>query len=270
MESSIRHIKTGLFESVGSWKHPHRTIDSSELICVLRGDVYIEAGGTKYLLQRGCMLHIAANTAHGGFRMSEDVSFFWMHYHTDVPVFTWCYGGMILNDAAPAVNTEPHESAGFLRTEQLLRHLMHVENSDGYPAGTTDLIARLVLIEAKRQYDAVGSESVLTSRIDEWIRLHARQRIRVTDVAEAFGYNVDYITRTYRSVCGSTIKEAIDAARMDVIRSLLLSGQYALGELWDQVGFEDYKSFLKYFTYHAGMTPTAYKKLYSGVHINHK
>jgi len=241
----IRYCSAGLFESVGSWIHPTRTIDSNELICVIRGDVYMETDGTKYHLRPGSLLHIAADTPHGGTVPSEQVSFFWMHYTSDAPTKTWCIG----TDGDGAADT-----AGFLRTEQMFRHLIHIANADGYPSEAVHLAAALLIIEAKRLADSGRSdESVLAGRIRAWIHTNAYRRIRVSDIAAAFGYNADYITRAYRNACGHTIKQAIDEARTDLIRTLVM--QYPLGELWEKVGFEDYKSFLKYFTYHVGDHP---------------
>jgi len=255
----IRYISAGLFESVGEWIHPTRTIDTNELICVIRGVVHIETHVQQYVLQRGSLLHLAADTWHAGYKVSSDVSFFWMHYTSPAPTETWCCG------------ESSGDTAGFLRTEQLFRYLLHTANSDGYPIGTTDLASMLLLTEAVRQVRTdTSGERALVHRINEWIRLHAASRIRVSDVAQTFGYNPDYITRVYRSACGITVKQAIDEARMAAIRSILLSGQVPLSELWEKAGFEDYKSFLKYFTYHAGVTPTEYRNLYPGTHINNR
>lgn len=254
----ITYISAGLFESVGSWIHPTRTIDTSELICVIRGEVYLEADGQQYSLHRGSIVHLAAHTRHGGFQPSADVSFFWMHYTASEAGQTWqC-------DASDA-------DAGFLRMEQTFRYLLHIANTTGYPADAADAAVRLLLAEAHRLLQAdTSAEWALVSRINEWIRHNAARCIRVSDVAEAFGYNPDYITRAYRKKCGMTVKQAIDKARMQTICSMLLSDRVPLGQLWEAAGFEDYKSFLKYFTYHAGVTPTAYRNLYPGTHINHK
>ena len=69
----------GKFTSKGKWKHICRTIDSTELIIVLSGEVNMFVGDTSYSLKSGEVLRILPNVCHGGIRDSENVSFFWLH-----------------------------------------------------------------------------------------------------------------------------------------------------------------------------------------------
>ena len=77
----------GRFSLTEEWRHPRRIIKSHELIVVLEGILYINEGGVFYELKKGDALLLEPGLLHYGTRsVSEPVSFFWLHFRTDLPM----------------------------------------------------------------------------------------------------------------------------------------------------------------------------------------
>ena len=54
------------------------------------------------------------------------------------------------------------------------------------------------------------------------------------------------------------------------LMSLYYNEDYSLAEIADETGFTDYKLFLKFFRYHAGCTPSEFRKVYYAGHTNNR
>jgi len=250
MLETVTHISCGKFISNGRWIHPDRIIDSHELIFVQSGEVAINENGVEYVLHENDILHLEPSLRHFGFRESENTSFYWVHWkgQPDAPL--------------PKRVTPENPYSLFLLFSQLL----HYSTDDRYPE-SPDYVTRLILAELYA--DAKGSpESRLANRVSEWIRTNSRSALKVTDAADHFGYNVDYLSRLLRKQYGRNLKETIDHYRMQHIKQQLLNSGLPLKEIAESCGFEDYKGFLKYFKYHEKMTPTEFCSSYAKTHIN--
>ena len=94
--------------------------------------------------------------------------------------------------------------------------------------------------------------------------------IRVGEIAYALGYNPDYLARVFKKRTGDSIKAYIDDIKMNFIRNQLLSTDLPLERIALDFGFEDYKAFLKFLTYHEGITPTEFRESCYMTHKNNR
>jgi len=92
--------------------------------------------------------------------------------------------------------------------------------------------------------------------------------LTAAEVAGQFGYNEDYLTRIFRKKTGVGLKNWINKTRMDHLRTELLTTDAPLKTIAYNAGFSDYKAFLKYFTYHESITPTALREHFYHMHTN--
>lgn len=256
---SCQYESAGRFISNGVWIHPKRCISSYEIMYVTAGEVAICEENTEYLLRRGDVLLLRAGVQHYGLRESENVEFYWLHFH------------LAPHSALPESLLRLHlvtlADAGYV--DVLANQLIHYANMPDVPPEAADYLIRLVLMELVRQNKTgMSAESMLAVRIREWINANAHMPMTVRSVAEQFGYNKDYTNRLYRKYYGMSLKKAIDAEKMQAIKSLLLSTNYALKEIATSTGFFDYKYFLKYFQYHEGVPPTQFRRMYYQTHMN--
>ncbi len=242
----------GMFLSEGTWIHPQRTIESDELIYVFRGKIYIKEENDSYVLETGDIFRLEHGKQHGGTEPSHDVAFCWFHF--------------LSTDETEELPKRWHMDQTS-RLDILCRQLLHCSERHDYPQEGLDYFLRLIFIELSLGKSRVPL-SALVSKIREWIRVHAEQIITARTLAEQFGYNEDYINRIFKRSYPQGLKHYIDQARLDRIKHMLLLSEMPLKEIASSTGFSEYKYFLKFFTYHEGMTPTAYREAYFQKHTN--
>lgn len=257
MYEKIKYIHGGKFISRGNWKHPERVIDSTEIIIVTKGTVYIAVDGREYVLTAGDVIRLDSGVRHGGTRMSTDeVSFYWIHFV-----------GAEQNELPP-VYFRPEST---VQAEVICRQLLHYANTEGYPRESADCLLRVLIMELTSENLRSGAGSHrLCATVKEWVRLNCDLPIKVSDVAEQFNYNEDYLNRVFRQFHPEGLKAYIDQMKMQNIKKDLITESMSLREIAQRYSFSDYKYFLKYFKYHEGISPTKYRQMYYNIHTNNK
>lgn len=251
------YVTAGKFTSREEWIHPSRVIDTNVLIYVTDGTVYLCEGYNEYILKKGDVIILEKNQRHYGFRPSKDtVSFYWMHFRADIPS----------DNAVKTVSMSDEYQMNLL-----FKQLLHFSNTAEYPANMSDYLVRMILIEATVHFTSeVDKRPPLITDICEWIRINRDKNIKVADIAAHFKYNEDYIARFFKQYYYKGLKSYIDAVKMKYIKELLMQTEYPLKEIAVMAGFEDYKYFLKFFTYHEEITPSQFRELYYNTHTNNQ
>ncbi len=252
MYENIKYIHGGKFVSRGGWKHPERVIDSTEIIIVTKGTVYIEQNGLEYVLTSGDVFRLDAGVPHGGTRLSTDeVAFYWVHLIGAEP------------NELPPIYFRPEST---VQAEIIFRQLLRYANTEGYPRESADYLLRVLIMEltSENLRSGAGSHS-LCSAVEEWVNTNCVLPIKVSDVASQFNYNEDYLNRVFRQFHPEGLKAYIDSMRIQKIKNDLISEGMSLQEIAKRYSFSDYKYFLKYFKYHEGISPTKYRQIYYNV-----
>lgn len=255
MFEEISFVSAGRFTARETWLHPARLLDTDEVICVVQGPVHIAVEDDFYTLRDGDALLLEQGRRHRGTRESgSGVSFYWMHFRRP--------SGLHL----------PFRQLSSLDSAQLpllCRQLLHV-SCGGYPAEAADYALRLILIELCRLCRPLETDSPTALQIAEWVRINCDRPLTVSDVAEHFGYNPDYLSRLYRRSDPRGLKACIDETRLQNVKRLLLATDLPLKEVAKRCGFDDYKYFLKYFVYHEETTPTRFRAAFFRQHTNNR
>ena len=254
----LEYVSAGLFSTEQQWIHPRRTIDSYEIIYVTQGKVYIEENGREYALSRGDALLLSPGALHTGSRPSDGTTeFFWVHFLTDdvsffgIDKITSCEGDYI--------------------TLNLFRELLHVANTNAMPDYAKDLscgsiIAHLASIGKANE----AAPTVAFTKISEWVRMNIRRDMKVSDLADIFGYNKTYISRLFKKYSGKTLKDYINSERIKCAKELLLTTELSVKQIAFDLGFGDENLFVKFFKYHENMSPTSFRNMYFKIHMNNK
>ena len=250
-------VSAGQFTAQEPWLHPARTIGDWELIYVLRGQVEMAEEDVPFTAGPGQWLWLRPGVEHRGVGQPRtDVRFWW--FHVTLPASGAPWQGPVL----PLPDTADTE-----RLTGLARHLLYAASTAVYPPDIRDMLAQLLLVEIDILLENAINDPLL-ARVAEWIRLNRDVPLTAGQVAAHFGYNRDYLSRRCKQALGMGLKEYVVRQRMDRARQLLLDPQLPLQQVAAQVGYADYKLFLKAFTYHQGMTPTQYRQAAAGVHTN--
>ena len=213
----------------------------------------MKVGEAIYELRPGDVLRIDPDTPHGGTAQCEEpVSFYWIHFSAR-------------EEPLPPLWSHPENAT---QVEFLCRGILHYANTEGYPPESVDLLLRVLLIELGVQARGSIAPDRLSAAVCEWIRANCDLPLRVSDVANQFHYNPDYLNSVFREKHPEGLKAYIDAARMAHIRRDLADGRLSLREIATKYGFAEYKYFLKFFKYHEGISPTVYRATYYNIHEN--
>ena len=243
MYDNVKFLRGGIHTAGEGYVHVTRDfVRSSELIIVTEGTLYMMVDTEKYELCRGDILYIPPYTRHGGYRESLGVSFIWLHFSgADEELFT--KGRLPISSD---------------RATLLAREILHYAHSEEYPEECSDYLMRVLISELSCQRvpfcPAVrAARSLISER---------GGAVGAGECAELLGYNVDYLCRLFKKECGIGLKQYIDRIRLDAIKRELLTGKDSLSGIAESFGFNEYKSFLKFFKYHEGLTPTEYVNSY--------
>ena len=252
--SALHFLNGGVFSSPGPWIHGRRVIDSTELIVVTRGEACLYEGEMRFTLRAGDFMLLHPGVEHGGWRESEGaVEFFWLHF------IGW---------EAPAGCSGHLSNPGIL--VQSARQLLQISACPAYPEGTAEHMLAVILAELEVQRDAMAPKNALAVQLHEFIRSHSDRPLTVRQVASAFGYHPDYLSRILKECYGRSLQQDIAAERMNRARFLLQTTRQAVSAIALELGYEDANLFEKFFRYHQKCTPTAYRNSFPDNHTNHR
>ncbi len=258
MNGDINFYAAGKFTSRGEWIHGETTAPTTEIIIVTDGMVKLDEAGIRYELTPGSVLTLDPNILHKGYEISaEKTSFYWIHM-----------------DISKEIPVYPAKKCFTLREPYhvsiLCRQMLHYNSMGAGPDVVNHLLYVLLHELWLQSCSERGDGNALAQSIDEWIRINADRNIMAADVSGKFGYNEDYISRILKTHFGSGLRARINGHRLQLIKKLLLESDLTLSEIADTTGFGDYKLFLKFFKYHAGMTPSEFKHIYYAIHTNNR
>lgn len=244
----------GLFSTEGRWIHPERTESTWEIVYVTRGEVYMEEAGREIHALRGQVFLLEPGLMHKGTRHTEGTSFYWVHFR-------------LLRGELP------FDARMFDRFEDgyLFRELLHY---NGLPDRPTELIGAIlvhILCELERASKQTTAHfDAMTEKIYEWIRINADASLSVGDVAAQFGYSVDHLSRICKKHLGISAKSLIDRFLLARAKDLLCNTDAYVKEIAGDLRFRDDKSFIAYFTYHEGHSPSEFRRRFSKLHMNNR
>ena len=254
-EQTFSYEMIGEFRSDEPWIHPRRIINSTEVILVLEGEVHIAEEETEYSLKKDDVIILSPEKEHYGFKTSfGTTAFYWFHFHTDLPLPFKALTG-----------------ADVFEIKKQLKRLLHFTNTPSYSGNSADALAFLVFEELSQiGFKETSSNSGLVSRIKEFVRGNLLRNPTVADISENFGYNPDYIGKLFKNTVGVGLKEYIAAERLKYAKDLLLTTSKTVKQIAFDLGFAAENLFIKFFGYHEGISPTAYRSKYYNTHINNR
>ncbi len=97
-------------------------------------------------------------------------------------------------------------------------------------------------------------------RICERIRLEPGRRWRVGELAAETGFSNDHFTRLFRRHAGVSPRTFLTRTRTEAARALLHMSDLRIGEIADQLGYDDAFHFSRQFREQTGRSPNAWRK----------
>ena len=251
--AQIEFVHAGLFQSTGAWIHPRRTEITYELICVVKGEVCLEEDGVGYRLCPGEVLLLRPGVVHHGTAYTENVSFYWLHFHAREPL-----------------PFETYYVKSFAHTS-LFRELLHYNN---LPQPPSELVnATLVHILAALAHLSVGEGAAVDAKAEqlyEWTRINVTAATTVAQIAAHFGYSTDHISRICKRSFGMGVRALIDRFLLARAKELLCNTEIYVKEIAATLAFGSDKAFIAFFKYHESCSPNAVRDRFGKTHMNSK
>ena len=265
----LRAHNAGLLISRGTAMHPTRVIGTHELIFVKQGELDMWEENQVFHLEAGQTLHLFPGRQHGSTRpMPAGLRFYWIHF--EVEEETKRRGG---DDFAPFIKvprmahlTQPE------RLERLFRTFLDDQETGMLHPVSANLLTMLMLIEvtqaAEEKPENPGDLNVVATWAHTYIRINYERPITAGKVAEALGYNADYLGRVYRAMYGCTLTEAIHRRRIGKACDFLMDKNLTIEQIAQMCGFSDPDYFRRVFRRYVKVAPGDYRNEFSHVHVN--
>lgn len=251
-------LNAGLFISHGRGGHLTRVINSTELIFVAKGTLDMFEENKEFHLKANDALILFPGRKHGGLTpYTPETSFYWLHFNTNEAEKG--------SDIPQQVTLEKPD-----RMKELFRSFLNSQ-ANGESGGTHGVLLIMQMLNemiSSQSVKASGEGAVLASKAISYITSHAFEDISTSSVAEKLNCNPDYLGRIFRKATGKSIVDMIHDLRIRKARQLLLDSNSNIDETAEECGFNDTSYFRKIFIKHTGISPSSYRKLHSGMHVN--
>lgn len=288
----------GKFQAPNSeWMHLTRQLMDFELIVVTEGTLYIAANERKYTVQTGEYLLMAPVCHQYGYRAGV-CAFYWMHFgntQTVCPILeqaepkkqipSHLHRG--LDCSAENNTTEPttppfmpsaliFPEHGTLPTiERIIILMKQLQDSDRRYglAPLNNFLASAILSELAAQTENCGrytqaKETQLFNDIRDYIELHVSEQLKVSAIADYFGYNDKYLSTMFRQWAGIPIKQYILQVKIDHAKAELSDTNRPISQIGYSLGYNDPHNFTNAFKKLTGLAPGDYRKSFSKRRLN--
>lgn len=250
------------------WMHLTRQLFDFELFVVTKGVLYITENDTEYAVKKGQYLLMPPLVWQHGYK-SSDCSFYWMHFvpsssydvmdseHTNVEHDS-------LSITIPAFG----ELQSYERMVVLMKQLQDSERRYGMKC-LNNFNTSVILSELSAQsisyskYNNSDNSSQLYNDIVDYITLNICTNLRVSDIADYFGYNEKYLTTYFKKWSKVSIKQFILQTKMEHAKAELSETNHSISQIGYNIGYADPHNFTNAFKKVTGLTPSDFRDSYS-------
>lgn len=259
-------VMTGKFTSPSpDWMHMSRTLMEYELFVQTRGELYIADEEEKHVLREGDFLLMPPRTKQFGYRNS-DCSFYWLHFAAEESA---AEPAVLLDEYEPQPGRIIIPAKGRLNSSDkiivMMKQLQDSAKSYQDPTlnnyMTTSILCELYnqAFAAKHAPSKKLKQLQLYNDIVDYIKWNRFEPLKVTQIADHFGYNDKYLTHLFRSISGMPLKQFIVQQKIEAAQFLLTDTNQTINEIALQLGYHDSQHFMKSFKRQTNLTPTEYR-----------
>ena len=270
LSKPLQYNLTGKFQAPSpDWMHFARYMQDYELIVVTEGTAYLRLNNKEYELRKGEFLIFPPSAKQAGYRKSS-CAFYWLHFSCNHPV------GTKVTDEFPKEQPDDTiyvpEHGRIENPEKLIIMMKHLQDNvrSYHNSVHNNYVCTTILSEIYSQFLAkAGKENAslkrkqLVNDIQDYIQWNRNSDLKVSHIAEHFGYNQRYLTTLFSTVAGIPLKQYIIREKIELAKFLLCDTNAAISEIAYRSGFQDSHGFMKVFKKSVGLTPTQYRNAYA-------
>lgn len=277
--SPLKYLSCGNLYSKQDFLHHRRSFDINVFILVKEGILYIAKNGINYEVGPNQYILLNADEEHFGYKPSSGkLSYSWVHFRysdeaweTINDNFLYEISEHSMEDSQNRIYFIPeYGKISFTQRASLLfNHLLDLSRQEIiYSNQLLDYALSLLIMEVSQEFLDIYHKKKYNipphiARVIEWIKTNCYNPITVSEIAEEFGYNQDYLSSLFKKTTGKTLINYINQSRIDISKSLIANYDIQIKEVAYSCGFTDEKYFMKVFKKFEGITPTQYKKTFN-------
>ncbi len=263
------HNIAGKFEAPNSeWMHLTRQLYDFELIVVTDGILFIADHDRKFTVNKGEYLLMRPTENQHGYK-SSNCTFYWLHFFTTSQYDT--VDSDSKNSEPDSISITIPEQGTLDSLERIVVLMKQLQDSDRRygMASLNNFLTSSILSEISAQYFIHGKYShqdnsnQLFNDIMDYINWHICENIKVSDIAEYFGYNEKYLSTLFRKNSGISLKQYVLQAKMDHAKAELSDTNHSISQIGYNIGYNDPHNFTNAFKKVTGLTPRDYRESYS-------
>ncbi|MBX4260967.1 AraC family transcriptional regulator [Clostridium estertheticum] len=266
----LKYNLTGKFQAPSpEWLHFTRYMQDYELIIVTEGVAYLQVEHQLYSIGKGEFLIFPPSAKQAGYKKSS-CSFYWLHFAYENPV------SILLLEEFPS---ELPEDKIYIPThgkvenlEKIIVIMKHLQDSvrSYHNSIQNNYVCTTILCEISSQFLAKKNQENSSLKrkqffndIQDYIKWNRTNAIKVSEIAEHFGYNKRYISSLFSTIANVSLKQYIMQEKIELAKYLLCDTNDNVSEIAYQLGYNDSHNFMKGFKKLVGLTPTQYRNAYS-------
>jgi len=260
----------GDLEMNSSWQHKHMYQDGNwEVIFVITGKLYLSIEDEKYCIEQDCFLLVPPFKNIVGYKDSPlGTEMLWIHFFPKEPVIDVAHDSL---DGYHCI-TLPQQGRLFDRNSVLIEayHVLNLaQKTSGYALDVA--VCQLLIILSSDYHQAIlqeqGPDSTLDN-VDKWITAHLDRIQSNRDIGIAFNFNPVYLNKIFKNKHHISLYQYVLSKRIEKAEELLISTSLPIADVAQQSYFNDKRNFLRIFKKRLGITPEAYRKLFTRKFIN--
>jgi AraC-like DNA-binding protein len=266
----LKYNLTGKFQAPSSeWMHFTRYMQDYELIVVTEGTAYLQVEQQLYSIEKGEFLIFPPSAKQAGYKKSN-CAFYWLHFTYENPVTTKLLEEFPVDPTEYKIYIPTHGKIENL--EKIIVMMKHLQDSvrsyhnnlqNNYLCTTILCEIFSQILAKKNQDNSALKRKQLFNDIQDYIKWNRNNDIKVSEIAEHFGYNKRYISYLFSTIAGVSLKQYIIEEKVQLAKYLLCDTNANISEIAYQLGYNDSHNFMKVFKKLVGLTPTQYRNAYA-------
>ncbi|THF76391.1 AraC family transcriptional regulator [Cohnella fermenti] len=253
-------------------RHPNRrNLGLFDLLIVAGGALHIGENGAEWELRGGDTLLLLPDGEHYAVKpCEEDTVFYWIHFehaHWQQGTHSAKADGTLpasLPFSAPYTLRLPKRSA--LREPEealsLVRRMPGLTAGDSFWEDQRLFLKILSLLDAGSPAPSASPTARLAELTAAYIRQHYREELTNESLAEALHFHSTHIVRCMKARYGVTPVHYLLEYRLDRGKRLLLTTDWPVERIADEVGFRYAPYFSTCFKRRVGLSPAMFRKQY--------
>jgi len=265
----------GKSNCIGEFWHQSRMTDEYVIFFGIHGVFPFLENDTPLLLREQETMFLRPNMEHRSSRVTHDVEYNWCHFYMQSPAQAISYEeayetltlmqGRILAGKDNLVIIPRHlkltDPARILTLYQQMFYSKRDKRCYSDEAANHCLC--MLLYELSQQTISACCHEEQSrhpnfrfAQILQWIDSTLHRHITIDELAETFCYSPNYLSSLFRRKTGYSTREYINRRKIEKASYILTNSGQSLKEIALQMGFQDYKYFLRLFHQITGETPS--------------